>query len=259
MSLILGITGILALEGKEPATSDSEEIVFAQNEEAAAESQIGTFYAWAENLKDAFYTWVETLGWRGFLIFILVYIAATVAFLPGSLFTIGAGLIFGVVVGTVAVSIGSVIGAALAFLISRYLAREKIKARFGSNARFRAIDTAIGREGWKIVLLLRLTPVLPFNVSNYLYGLTAVRFWAYVFASWIGMFPGTLLYVYIGSLGKTGLEAASESTDMGKLVLNIVAFAATVAVTVYVTKIARRALRDADLDSPATVPLEGAS
>lgn len=248
MSLALGITGILALEGQERPSANPAEVGFTEVPEPESESRIESVYAW-----------VDSLGWSGFLIFIIAYILSTVAFIPGSWLTVGAGLLFGVVSGTIAVSIGSVIGAALAFLISRYLAREKIKARFGSNARFRAIDTAIGREGWKIVLLLRLTPVLPFNVSNYLYGLTAVRFWAYVFASWIGMFPGTLLYVYIGSLGKTGLEAASESTDTGKLVLNIIAFAATVAVTVYVTKIARRALRDADLDSPATVPLEGAS
>lgn len=208
---------------------------------------------------ELFYSWVEGLGYLGFIVYAGAYIGATVLFIPGSLLTLGAGFIFGVVKGSVIVSIGSVIGAAFAFLISRYLARERIEKRFGQNSKFKAIDSAIGKEGGKIILLLRLTPLLPFNLSNYLYGLTAVRFWHYVLASWIGMMPATVLYVYIGSLGKTAAEAATGGMDSGKLALNIVAFLATVAVTFYVTRIARKALKEANLQdgleqAPETSP-----
>ena len=204
---------------------------------------------------ELFYSWVEGLGYLGLVVYAGAYIGATVLFIPGSALTIGAGLLFGIVEGSVIVSIGSTTGAALAFLISRYLARERIENRFGRNPKFKAIDSAIGRQGGKIILLLRLTPLLPFNLSNYLYGLTAVRFWPYVLASWIGMMPATVLYVYIGSLGKTAAEASTGGMDSGKLALNIVAFLATVAVTVYVTRIARKALKEANLeDGPAQAP-----
>jgi len=200
------------------------------------------------NRVEEFYAWIESLGVAGYGVYAASYILATVFFFPGSILTIGAGLLFGVITGSILVSISSVAGAALAFLVARYLARERIEKKFGKNRKFAAIDGAIGREGWKIVLLLRLTPLLPFNLSNYLYGLTSVAFWPYVLASWIGMIPGTILYVYIGSLGKTAAEAAAGGADTGKLALNAVAFLATIAVTVYVTKIARKALKDAQLD-----------
>ena len=200
------------------------------------------------NRVENFYAWIEGLGGVGYIVFVASYILATVFFLPGSILTIGAGLLFGVITGSILVSIGSVTGAALAFLVSRYLARERIEKKFGKNRKFAAIDSAIGREGWKIVFLLRLTPLLPFNLSNYLYGLTSVAFWHYVLASWIGMIPGTILYVYIGSLGKTAAEAASGGADSGKLVLNAIAFLASIAVTVYVTRIARKALKNAHLE-----------
>ncbi len=197
---------------------------------------------------EEFYAWIESLGVAGYGVYAASYIVATVFFFPGSILTIGAGLLFGVITGSILVSFGSVTGAALAFLVARYLARERIENRFGKNRKFTAIDAAIGKEGWKIVLLLRLTPLLPFNLSNYLYGLTSVAFWPYVLASWIGMIPGTILFVYIGSLGKTAAEAAAGGADTGKLALNAVAFLATIAVTVYVTKIARKALHDAHLE-----------
>jgi len=204
---------------------------------------------------ELFYSWVEDLGYLGFIVYAGAYIGATVLFIPGSALTIGAGVIFGMVKGTVIVSIGSTTGAALAFLISRYLARERIENRFGRNPKFKAIDSAIGKQGGKIILLLRLTPLLPFNLSNYLYGLTAVRFWHYVLASWIGMLPGTVLFVCIGACVKTVAEAATGGMDSGKLALNIIALLAIVAVTVYVTKIARKALKEANLeDGPAQTP-----
>jgi uncharacterized membrane protein YdjX (TVP38/TMEM64 family) len=192
----------------------------------------------------AFNEWVTGFGPWGIVIFIGVYILATVVFVPGSALTIGAGLIFGLLWGTVAVSIGSTTGAALSFLIARYLARDAVSARMGKNEKFAAIDRAIGEQGWKIVALLRLSPLVPFNLSNYFYGLTAVKFWPYVLASWIAMLPGTVLYVYLGYVGKASLEAASGATQRSPLeyVFMAVGLAATVAVTVYVTRLAKQAL-----------------
>ncbi len=224
--------------------------------QATPETAAATVEATEPSRVEEFYAWIEKQGTAGYGIYVVSYILATVLFLPGSILTIGAGLLFGVVKGSILVSIGSITGAALAFLVARYLARERIERKFGKNQKFAAIDSAIGKEGWKIVFLLRLTPLLPFNVSNYLYGLTSVAFWPYVLASWVGMIPGTILYVYIGSLGKTAAEAASGGADTGKLALNAVAFLATIAVTVYVTKIARKALKDVQLEPEPNSPAE---
>lgn len=195
----------------------------------------------------AFNDWVAGLGVLGIVVFVVVYIAAAVLFLPGSVLTLGAGFAFGVAKGFLAVSIGSTLGAAASFLIARHFARDAISRKFGSNAGFSSVDRAVGREGAKIVFLLRLSPVFPFNVLNYLLGLTSVRFWPYVAASWAGMLPGTLLYVYLGYAGKAGLDAASggSSDNTLKYVYLAAGLLATLVVTIYVTRIARRALKQA--------------
>ena len=195
----------------------------------------------------AFNEWVGTLGVWGIVIFIVVYVIATIFLVPGSALTVGAGFVFGLGWGLLAVSLGSTLGAALAFLIARFVARERIASVAKKNESFGRIDAAIGEQGAKLVFLLRLSPLIPFNLSNYFYGLTAVKFWPYVLASWIGMLPGTLLYVYLGTVGRAGLQAASgaaagrsplEWTFLG------VGLAATVAVTIWVTRIARKALKE---------------
>jgi uncharacterized membrane protein YdjX (TVP38/TMEM64 family) len=123
----------------------------------------------------AFSEWAGNLGALGFVLFVLMYVLATILFVPGWPLTVGAGFTFGLVLGTAAVSIGSVLGAAAAFLIARFFAREQIEARTKENKKFRAIDRAIGEQGWKLIFLLRLSPVVPFNLSNYFYGITAVN------------------------------------------------------------------------------------
>jgi uncharacterized membrane protein YdjX (TVP38/TMEM64 family) len=197
-----------------------------------------------------FNEWVSHLGPWGIVIFMGAYVLATVLLLPGSILTVGAGFIFGLGWGFFAVSIASTIGAALAFLIARFVAREKVEAMAKENENFRRIDKAIGAQGAKLILLLRLSPLIPFNLSNYFYGLTAVKFWPYVLASWIGMLPGTLLYVYLGTAGKAGLQAATGA-DAGRSPLEWtflgVGLAATIAVTIWVTKIARKALRKSEV------------
>src|SRR5439155_5082952 len=137
----------------------------------------------------SFNNWVGQMGVAGIFIFIAVYAVATVLLAPGSVLTIGAGFAFGLGKGFLAVSAGATIGAALAFLIARFVAREKVETIAQRNDKFRQIDNAIGKQGAKLIFLLRLSPVIPFNLSNYLYGLTGVKFWPYLFASWIGMMP----------------------------------------------------------------------
>jgi uncharacterized membrane protein YdjX (TVP38/TMEM64 family) len=185
--------------------------------------------------------WVEQLGPMGPALFILIYIAACVLFIPGSALTLGAGAIFGVARGSIIVSVGSTLGATAAFLVGRYIARDWIARKIEKNEKFAAIDQAVGAEGWKIVGLTRLSPVFPFSLLNYAYGLTKVSLRDYVLASWIGMMPGTVMYVYLGSLARLGIEAQSATT--AQTVLKVVGLLATVAVTVYVTRVAKKALK----------------
>ena len=191
-----------------------------------------------------FAAWVESLGVWGPLVFILGYAVATVAFIPGSVLTLAAGAIFGVLEGTLYTLVGATLGASAAFLIARYLARGAIERRIASNPRFAAIDRAVGREGFKIVALLRLSPVFPFNLLNYSLGLTKVRFLHY-FAASIAMLPGTLLYVYYGAAAGSLASAVGGKTQKGTgdwVVLGL-GLVATIVVTTFVTRLAGKALR----------------
>lgn len=192
-----------------------------------------------DRLKQAL-DWVGQLGPWGAIIFIAIYVVATVLFIPGSVLTLGAGAVFGVMWGSVYVSIGSTLGATAAFLVGRYLARDTIARRIEGNERFAAIDKAVASEGWKIVGLTRLSPVFPFTLLNYAFGLTRVKLGHYVLASWIGMMPGTVMYVYLGSLAKAATGERMRTT--GEWVLYGVGLLATVVVTVFVTRIAKQAL-----------------
>jgi uncharacterized membrane protein YdjX (TVP38/TMEM64 family) len=198
---------------------------------------------WLRNFND----WVGQMGVAGIFIFIGVYAVATVLLAPGAILTIGAGFAFGLWKGFLAVSAGATLGASLAFLVARFIARDKVEAIAKGNEKFRNIDNAIGKQGAKLVFLLRLSPVIPFNLSNYFYGLTSVKFWPYVLASWIGMMPGTFLYVYIGTAGKAAVSAAAggEAIKHGWQYWTFmsVGLAATIIVTIWVTKIARDALK----------------
>lgn len=194
-----------------------------------------------------FNDWVQGLGPVGLLVYALAYAVATVLFLPGSLLTLAAGAAFGLLPGLGAVLVGASVGAALSFLVSRHLARQRVEEWIQSKPRFSAVDRAVAKEGWKIVFLTRLSPIFPFNVQNYAYGLTRISFWHYALASAIGIIPGSFLYVYLGSVGRSGLEAAAGGGDVEtlRLVLQIVGLIATGVVTVYITRIATKALKEA--------------
>jgi len=203
----------------------------------------GSFFDAAAPFKRAL-EWIEGLGAWGPVIFIGLYVLATIFFLPGSFLTLGAGVVFGVIKGSIIVSVSATLGAALAFLVSRYLARKWISRRFEGNAKFDRIDRAVGEQGWKIVALTRLSPVFPFNALNYAYGITRVSFRSYVFASWIGMIPGTVAYVYVGSLAGNLAQIGSKGAERPPAMWALygVGLVATLAVTIYVTKVAKDAI-----------------
>ncbi len=207
-----------------------------------------------QELLDGMQRWLDGVGPAGVIVFAAVYVLAALLFVPGSVLTAAAGALFGLAGGTAVVSVASTLAAAIAFLVARYLARGAVEKKAATHPRFRAIDRAIGQGGWRVIALLRMSPAVPFSLGNYLFGLTPVRFWPYVAASWLAMLPGTFLYVYLGYVGRTGLTAAGgeSTTSPGQLALLIAGLAATVVVIVYVTRLARRALRaSAEFDTQA--------
>jgi uncharacterized membrane protein YdjX (TVP38/TMEM64 family) len=189
---------------------------------------------------------VQELGFWGPVLMAVAYVLATVLMVPGLILTLGAGFAFGLVKGAIAVSVGSLLGATAAFLIGRTVARRFVEQKVGEYPKFVAVDRAVQDAGFKIVLLTRLSPAFPFNVLNYLFSITSVRFRDYFFASWIGMLPGTLMYVYFGTAIKNLADLAAGRFEGGapQKVLLLVGLVATVAVTVYITKLARNAIRD---------------
>ncbi|HLK11922.1 MAG TPA: FAD-containing oxidoreductase [Candidatus Binatia bacterium] len=197
---------------------------------------------------------IRSAGWLGVLAFGTAYVLACVLVLPGAILTLGAGFVYGVAVGTPVVWVAANAGAVLAFLLGRTVARGWITRRLAGNPRFAALDRAVGGAGFRIVLLTRLSPVLPFNLLNYAFGLTRVRLGDYVAGSMIGMLPGTLLYVYLGSLATSAGDLAAgrtggpleEAVYFGGLV-------ATVAAALTVARVARRALAAAAA-APARLP-----
>ena len=182
---------------------------------------------------------IARLGPWGPVLFVAIYIGATVLFLPGSVLTLGAGAVFGVGLGSVYVSIASTLGATAAFLVGRYFARGWVAKKIAGSAAFAAIDRAVAEEGWKIVGLTRLSPAFPFSLLNYAFGVTRVSLRDYVLASWIGMMPGTVMYVYVGSLARA---AGDRTRTPGEWALYGIGLLATIGVTVFVTRLARRAL-----------------
>jgi uncharacterized membrane protein YdjX (TVP38/TMEM64 family) len=196
-----------------------------------------------EILKDSL-ALIANLGPAGPAVFILIYILATVLFIPGSLLTLGAGVLFGVAWGSVWVSVASTLGATCAFLVGRYFIRDWVGKQIEKYEKFKAIDQAVAVEGWKIVVLTRLSPIFPFNLLNYAFGITQVSLRDYFFASWMGMMPGTIMYVYIGSLAGNLAALGSQGRTRTPVEWGLygVGLVAAIAVTIYVTRIAKKAL-----------------
>ncbi len=200
---------------------------------------------WIETFRD----WVARQGIWGHIIFAAVYAAATVALAPGALLTLAAGVAFGLA-GFPTVVIGATIGAGLAFLVGRYFARGWVERQIEKSRIFLAIDKAVEEDGWKIVGLMRLSPLVPFNLQNYFFGVTKVGFWPYLITTFFGIMPGALLYVWIGSLGAAAGSGADE-TSMYKTIAYGVGLAATALVTILVSRKARQKLKQFGVDEPS--------
>lgn len=197
--------------------------------------------AWIES----FQAWVKDLGPIGYLVYILAYIIVCVTFLPASPLTIGAGAIFGFVEGAIVVIIGATLGATASFLLGRTIMRRKIEAMAAGNAKFRALDRAIAREGGKIVFLVRLAPVFPFAYINFAFGLTGVKLLSYVVATFFGIIPVTLAFVYIAD---AATRTATADMDSTRLIINIIGVVVAILVTAFVTRLALRAVRRAGIE-----------
>ena len=193
--------------------------------------------AWSE----IFQRWIEDLGPWGWIIFAGVYIAATVLLIPASVLTLVAGLAFGLALGFPLVVVSATVGATLAFLVSRHLVHDRVERYVAKRPKFKAVKAAVSEGGWKIVAMLRLSPVVPFNLQNYFYGVTDVRLVEYVPATFFGIMPGTLLYVYLGSAGKA---AAGEGGGPLQWTFFAVGLIATIVVAYFVTRKARQKLKE---------------
>ena len=190
--------------------------------------------------------WVQSLGAIAPIGFILIYNLATILFVPGSILTLGGGVLFGLGFGTVYVFIAATLGATIAFWIGRNFARDWVANKMTDYPKFEAIDAAVAKNGFKIVLLTRLSPLFPFNVLNYAFGITQVSLKDYVLGS-IGMIPGTILYVYIGSLiGNIALigtkTIVNPEAERLQWIFKIIGFIITIGATLYIARIAQKTL-----------------
>jgi len=184
--------------------------------------------------------WIQGFGSLAPLVYVLIYIIAVVAALPGAAITIAGGALFGSVTGVILVSIGSTIGASLAFIIARYVARNDIVRRLSGNETFQKLDRMTEEHGAIIVAITRLVPIFPFNLLNYGFGLTRVPFWTYIFWSWLCMIPGTILYV-------VGTDAVVSGISQGNVPWPLVAAMVAAGIVLFLlVKFARRRLRAKD-------------
>lgn len=190
-------------------------------------------------------TWIHSLGSLGVAVYAIVYMLSPVVMFPASLLTLAAGFLYGPLWGTLLVSPASVAGSTLAFLLGRTVARERVKRQIERNARFSAIDAAVEKAGLKVVFLLRLSPIFPFTLLNYALGLTRVRLRDYVLGSFLGMLPGTFLYVYLGSSVASIAALSSGKATSGGAAGHLLfwgGLVATILVVVLVTRTARQIL-----------------
>ena len=187
---------------------------------------------------------IQHIGWIGSVAFILLYICATIFLVPGSILTLGAGVVFGIFWGSIYVLCGALIGETCAFLLGRYLVRDWISNKVEQNQAFFSLNQAIADEGLKIILLTRLSPIFPFSLLNYAFGVTGISLRDYFLGS-IGMIPMTITYVYLGSLAED-LASIGETSQLAhphlQWTIRIFGFIATIVATIYLTRTARQAL-----------------
>ena len=187
------------------------------------------------------------IAWAGF---ILAYVLAAVLMVPGSILTLAAGVLFGVALGVALVSLASTLGACCAFLVGRFLARDWVESRLEAMPRFSALDRAVARKGWQIVLLARLSVLIPYNLLNYALGLTNVRFGAYLFSTVVGMLPAIFLYVYLGSVAGSLASPDQAGTPAIPQSIFVTGLIVTAVLIVVIARLTAKALRT-ELDRSA--------
>jgi uncharacterized membrane protein YdjX (TVP38/TMEM64 family) len=186
--------------------------------------------------------WISTLGIWGIPTFIGVYLLVTLLGLPNFLLILAGGMLFGLIVGTICVSVADTLGAIACYGVGRIIFRSRIKKLCHKNPQFQQLDQAVGEKGWKILLLTRLSPVIPSNLLNYSFSCTKVNFWQYIFCSWLGTLPVIILYVYIGSFG---FALSQKSMTPQQLTFQIGGLVATIAAAIYTTRLAKKTLASA--------------
>lgn len=197
---------------------------------------------------DEMVRWMETIqsaGWIGWLLFIGLYAVSCLLFVPGSVLTLGAGAVYGFWSGIFLVLVGNGAGALLSLLITRYLLRGWATKYFSRSPKMRALQTAVEEEGWKIVCLTHLSPVMPFSVINYAYGLTNISVGEFLLATELGSIPSTCIYVYVGTLlgnlAKIGPEIRHH--DLLEWLFQGMGLIVTIAVTIYISRMASQTLK----------------
>lgn len=195
--------------------------------------------------------WVDSHRYQGFFIFSAIYILFTVMFIPPAALALGAGAVFGLWVGILLVWWSAILGESVAFILGRFLLRGFVKAQTRHLPSWQAMEAALREDGWKLVLLLRCSPVMPFTLVNYALGVSSLPFWQYLWPSVVGILPGIFLYVYLGTLAKNitevmqskGLKQASRGTQIAFFTVSgVTAILAIVLVTIYAKRAISRRL-----------------
>lgn len=233
----------------------SERTLIPWNWIIAAAVIAAAFVAWfflpVKDWLETFRQWIEGLGFWGGVVFVVAYVIATLMLAPGVLLTLAAGLVFGLAWGFPIVMIGAMLGASLAFLVARCFLRERIKRALHKRPKFKAVDEAVSEDGWKIVLLLRLDPFVPFSLQNYFFGITEIKFWQYVAATLFGIIPGVVLHLYLGAIG--GALTGKTGTGWGtpQWIFFGIGLVATIAIAVVVMRKAKKKLEEAGVSGDA--------
>ncbi len=205
---------------------------------------VATLHEPVHAVLDRVLAWAAGRGvWTGVILGAL-WLPVAVLLLPGSILSLGTGFLLGLGWGTVVVSLGATAGATAAFAVARLLLRRTVRARLAGRPGFQAVDEGVTREGFVVVLLLRLSPLFPYNIQNYALGATGVPFRTYLLATWIGMLPGTILYVWLGAGARTLADAARGNVGHGSwgMAAFLLGLAAAGVVTWVITRAAKRAL-----------------
>lgn len=184
--------------------------------------------------------WLAGQGIWTIPIFTLAYVCAAVLGLPNIVLILAAGTLFGLTEGVISASIADTLSIAVCFLIGQSFGRRWITNLVRENSRFHQLDRAFAQKGWKIVLLTRLSPILPSNILNYGFSITQINFWEYLFFSWLGMLPVIFTYVYVGAFGGAILAPSQAPKN---LVFQALGLLATLGVLFYTTRLTKSVLK----------------